>query len=35
MDWPETGDEGNALFGPHIWNGPEAWSRVVGQNDDG
>ncbi|AGF73859.1 MULTISPECIES: metal ABC transporter substrate-binding protein [Corynebacterium] len=35
MDWPETDDEGNALFDPHVWNSPEAWSPVVGQNDNG
>ncbi len=30
LDWPETDDEGNPLFDPHVWNSPEAWSLVVG-----
>ena len=30
LAWPETDDEGNPLHDPHIWNSPEAWTRVVG-----
>ncbi|HIY65724.1 MAG TPA: metal ABC transporter substrate-binding protein [Candidatus Agrococcus pullicola] len=29
LGWPETDHEGNALFDPHVWNSPEAWSLVV------
>lgn len=29
LDWPETDDEGKALFDPHVWNSPEAWSIAV------
>ena len=34
LSWPETDDEGNPLRDPHIWNSPDAWSRVVGQVAD-
>jgi manganese/zinc/iron transport system substrate-binding protein len=30
LQWPETDDAGNALYDPHIWNSPAAWSLVVG-----
>lgn len=30
LDWPETDHEGNALYDPHVWNSPEAWTLVVG-----
>ncbi|WP_293696298.1 metal ABC transporter substrate-binding protein [uncultured Agrococcus sp.] len=29
LDWPETDHEGNALFDPHVWNSPDAWSLIV------
>lgn len=34
LSWPETDDEGNELFDPHIWNSPEAWLLVVDQVAD-
>ncbi len=34
LSWPETDDEGNPLHDPHIWNSPDAWSRVVGSIAD-
>lgn len=30
LDWPETDDEGNPLYDPHVWNSPEAWLLVIG-----
>ncbi len=30
LDWPEKDDEGKPLKDPHVWNSPEAWSKVVG-----
>lgn len=29
LPWPETGEDGQPLFDPHVWNSPEAWSIVV------
>src|SRR5690625_3273613 len=34
LDWPETDDQGGALYDPHVWNSPEAWSLVVGHVAD-
>ena len=29
LDWPETRDNGQKLYDPHVWNSPEAWTMVV------
>lgn len=29
LPWPETDDQGNQLYDPHVWNSPIAWSLVV------
>ena len=29
LPWPETDDQGNALYDPHVWNSPDAWSIVI------
>ena len=34
LNWPETDDQGGALYDPHVWNSPEAWSLVVGHVAD-
>ncbi|MAP63221.1 MAG: zinc ABC transporter substrate-binding protein [Microbacterium sp.] len=30
LAWPDTDDAGEPLHDPHVWNSPDAWSRVVG-----
>lgn len=34
LSWPETDDEGNALYDPHVWNSPDAWSIVIDEVTD-
>ena len=34
LSWPETDDEGNPLYDPHVWNSPQAWSIVVSEVTD-
>ncbi len=29
LSWPQLDHDGNPLFDPHVWNSPEAWTRVV------
>lgn len=29
LPWPETDDEGNPLYDPHVWNSPDAWALVI------
>lgn len=31
LDWPETGENGEKLHDPHIWNSPDAWRKAVNE----
>lgn len=34
LDWPDADEEGEPMYDPHVWNSPNAWSKVVGYTAD-